>query len=305
MKPINKKKGLFLPIACIIIQNLIFSLGNPLAKIANTEMGTFWCPAVRFLLAAAVMALVFGRRIFSALRRVSWKKWLPSSLCLATSFVLFNLSIMYASVTAASFVNSLSVLITPAMASLFHGRKYRIAAVPFQLAAIAGLFLLCCNGSAFSFGAGELCALLSAGCTSGALVFAQRALDEVDPLAITGTQLFCTAAAFTILAVFLDDVHGVFTAGVSAWLVVLYLGVGCSCLAYFLQNAALGRLHAGSVSMLQSLQTVMTAFFSYLLLDERLTPAGLAGAALITAAVLCSSLLDIRANRKAAAQPQK
>ena len=63
-------------------------------------------------------------------------------------------------------------------------------------------------------------------------------------------------------------------------------------------------LSAGSVSMIQCLQPIMTAFFSFLLLKEHLTAAGLAGAAIITAAVLLNSILDARADRKSAAAAQ-
>ena len=300
----KKQRSIIWFILCIFLQNVIYGFGNPLAKIGNSDMGTFWCPAARFLVASAVMLIFFGRRILVQLRAAGWKKWLPPSICLMCNFILFNLAIMFSSVTTTAFLNSMAVFFAPVMSSVFLGRRYRIATIPIQLAAAVGLFLLCCNGNAFTFGIGEVFALLSAVAAAGALVFAQGSSGEMDPVATSGAQIFVTAAAFTLLAIFFDDIHTLTTANAVSWLVVLYLGIACSCVAYMLQNAALGRLSAGSVSMIQCLQPIMTAFFSFLLLKEHLTAAGLAGAAIITAAVLLNSILDARADRKSAAAAQ-
>ena len=294
----KKQKGILWFIFCIVLQNMIYGFGNPLAKIGNSDMGTFWCPAARFLVASAVMLLFFGRRILTQLRCAGWKAWLPASLCLMLNFILFNLGIMFSSVTTTAFLNSMAVFFAPIMATLFLRKKYRLVTIPIQLGAAVGLFLLCCNGNVFTFGLGETFALLSAVAAAGALVFAQGSLDTLDSVATSGAQIFVTAIGFTLLAIVFDDIKTVYTAGVVSWLVVLYLGIACSCVAYMLQNAALGHLSAGSVSMIQCVQPIMTAFFSYLLLREKLTPVAIAGVVVITITVLLNSILDMRMEKK-------
>ena len=81
-----------------------------------------------------------------------------------------------------------------------------------------------------------------------------------------------------------------------SWLVAAYGGemdaqtlrseLGVSTLSYLLQNAALGGLSSRTVALLQCTCPVMTAAFSYFLLGERLSTAGLVGAGIILACVV-------------------
>ncbi|MBR3053069.1 MAG: DMT family transporter, partial [Firmicutes bacterium] len=59
----------------------------------------------------------------------------------------------------------------------------------------------------------------------------------------------------------------------------------CTFLGYLMQNLALTGISERSVSLIQSLCPVMTAIFSLIILGERLSTAGLIGAAII---ILCS-----------------
>ena len=52
-----------------------------------------------------------------------------------------------------------------------------------------GLYLLCNNGGALTFGWGEVLGLLSSVALAGALVFGERGLAELDAVAVAGTQI--------------------------------------------------------------------------------------------------------------------
>ena len=69
------------------------------------------------------------------------------------------------------------------------------------------------------------------------------------------------------------------------------LALGCTVAGYLLQNAALEGLSARTVALLQCTCPVMTAAFSYFLLGETLSPAGLAGAGIILACVVAETVM--------------
>ena len=71
----------------------------------------------------------------------------------------------------------------------------------------------------------------------------------------------------------------------------LYLALGCTVAGYLLQNAALEGLSARTVALLQCTCPVMTAAFSYFLLGETLSLAGLAGAGIILACVVAETVM--------------
>ena len=101
------------------------------------------------------------------------------------------------------------------------------------------------------------------------------------------TVLWCLGIRFSgAAALIFDDVAVLPQGTVTGWLVVAYLALLCTCLSYVLQNTALTRLSSYTVSLLQCTQPILTAACSYLLLREKLSAIGLAGAALIVACVV-------------------
>lgn len=78
------------------------------------------------------------------------------------------------------------------------------------------------------------------------------------------------------------------------WLIILYLAIFCTILGYLMQNLALTRISENSVAVIQCLCPVMTAVFSFILLGEKLSAAGVAGAMTIIICVIYENYLQSR-----------
>ena len=76
------------------------------------------------------------------------------------------------------------------------------------------------------------------------------------------------------------------------WAIIVYLALACTVAGYLLQNAALESLSSRLVALLQCVCPVMTALFSFLLLGERLSAAGLVGAAILLGCVAAETLMQ-------------
>ncbi len=290
-----KRKGMFmnktdspekkiLYISFILIQSLVYGIGNPLTKVAYHSISPLWLLAARFSLAFLLFALLWGKRLLAAARQVSWTLWMPSALCCAGAYISCNLALDLTAATNVGFIMSLPVLFAPILFSLVFHRPYSYKRLPLQLVTILGLFLLCCNTGTFSFGPGEALALLDALCLAGVLVFGEKAMAQMDVLSVTGLQIGVTMVLSLAGALLFDDVSVLPSVELEAWLVVLYLAAVCTIAAYLLQNKAVAHLNASTVSMLQCTQPILTALVAYFLLGETLNGLGLAGAVLI---VLC------------------
>ena len=155
---------------------------------------------------------------------------------------------------------------------------------------------LCSNGGAFTFGLGEVVALLSSAALAGALVFGERGLSQLDVFAVAGTQMAVTLGVSLALAFAFEPAANAASVSLPAWGTIAFLALGCTCLAFFVQNKALEVLESSTVSLLLTGEPVFTAALSFPLLGEMLDGRGLAGAAVIVLAVICSTVLE---NRKA------
>ena len=277
---------------CILLQSLLYGVGNPLTKVAYETITPLGLLAVRFTVTFLVLLPVCGRRALAQVRTVKPSVWLPPCLCCAAAYISCNIALSLTSATNVGFIMSLPVLFTPFLAVPVLGERYDPRRLPLQLTMVAGLFLLCMNGGRLSFGVGEALALLDALSLAGVLVFGERAMRALDALSLTLLQAGTTMTLCVPAALLFDDPGTLAGVSVRAWLVVLYLALVCTIGGYWLQNFAVIRLSASTVSMLQCTQPIMTALVSFLLLRETLSGASLFGAAIIVLCLLVNGALD-------------
>ena len=281
----------------ILLQSLVYGIGNPITKVAYESITPFWLLAGRFAVTSLIYAALFGGRIRRQMKHTVISDWLPPALCCAGAYISCNLALDIAPATTIGFLISLPVLFTPPLEALVFHRKYDFSRLPIQLVLTVGLFLLCCGESGFTFGFGEALGLFDAFCVAGILVFGERALKKIDAAVLSSMQAFVTFALSILGALLLDDIAVLKGVQWEAWAVVLYLALGCTVLAYLLQNYAVAHLSAGTVSMLQCTQPILTAVISYLMLGETLSAAGLSGGVLILAALLFDGWRESRKSR--------
>lgn len=285
---VKKGPGLTRGIAegLIVLQSVIYGFGDPISKIAFDAVPVYAMMTVRYTIAFAVCFLLFGKRIVNTVKTVPAKAWLIPGMCIGLSYVLNNVALSMTEATSVAFLRSMSVIMTPAIAFMAFGKKYRWQQLLAQVLVLPGIYLLCVRGGLSGFGAGEVFALLAAALTGGALVFSGKYLEQVDPVSMTALMGGCSAILALLGSLFIEHGVDMSNADGKVWAIILYLAILCTFLGYLLQNLALTKISERSVSLIQSLCPVMTAVFSLILLGERLSAAGVIGAAIIIACSL-------------------
>lgn len=272
--------------ALIVLQSIIYGFGDPISKIAFEAVPVYAMMTVRYAIAFAVCFLLFHKRIVDTVKTVPLKAWLVPGLCIGLSYILNNVALSMTEATSVAFLRSMAVIMTPAIAFIALGKRYRWQQLLAQVLVLPGIYLLCVKGGLSGFGAGEIFALLAAALTGCALVFSGRYLEQVDPVSMTALQGGCSAALAFAGCMFVERGIDMSGADAKVWAIILYLAILCTFLGYLLQNLALTKISERSVALIQSLCPVMTAVFSLILLGERLSAAGIVGAAIIIACSL-------------------
>ena len=282
-----EKKGISkgLAQALIVLQCVVYGFGDPISKIAFDVVPVYAMMTVRYSIAFAVCFLLFHKRIINTVRTVPLKAWLVPGICIGMSYLLNNVALAMTEATSVAFLRSMAVIITPALAFLMFGRRYRWQQLLAQILVLPGIYLLCVKGGLSGFGVGEVIALIAAALTAATLVLSGKYLEQVDPVSLTALQGGCSAMLALISCIMFEGRIDVSAADGKVWAIILYLAIACTFLGYLMQNLALTGISERSVSLIQSLCPVMTAIFSLVLLGERLSPAGIIGAAII---ILCA-----------------
>lgn len=271
------------------MQALIYGLGNATTKIAYESITPFWGMVFRFGLAFLVFMLFFGKGIVKQLKEVPIMTWLPSSLCVGIAYIACNVALDMTTATNVGFLISLSILFVPFIEIVVMKRKYRLKYLPAQLMVILGLYFLCCNGGSFSFGWGEALGLLSSVAMAGSLVFGEKGLQNMDVMTISTTQVGITFVSAFVGALILEPDFNVVSVQPSAWIVLLYLAVISTCLAFWLQNKALTGITSTQVSVILCSEPIFTAAISWVILGEILSGIGFLGTVIIIGCIIAET----------------
>ena len=275
----------------IVLQSVLYGYMDIVTKHAYRTMSAPCFLFLRYLLAAVILLILWGRQIFVELRRVPVQKYIVPGLCMASAFIFSNLALQFTAATNMSFIRSLSALIVPILALVFCRQKFRKSEPLLMLCMLVGLYLLCAKGGLNGFGPGEALALLAATLVAGSLVFGKGALEYIGAKTLSFVQ--------TMLAVFLCGIFTVATGNLSDVVYagspqiiasLFYAAVGCTIVGYMLQNVALQHIPAKQIGIVQCLYPISTTLFAFIFLGERLSIAGIIGALIITACVIVEDL---------------
>ncbi|MBR2674713.1 MAG: EamA family transporter [Mogibacterium sp.] len=275
----------------IVLQSIVYGFGDPVSKIAFETVPVFSMMSIRYSIAFLVCLIFFRKRITETLRTAPIRSWLLPGMCMGLCYLLNNVALSMTDATSVAFLRSLSVVITPAFASLIFKKKLRWQHLLIQFLVLPGIYMLCVRGGLSGFGLGEAVTIIAATCMAGALTFSGRYLEKVDVISMTALQAGCSALLAIAGSFIFERGIEIQNQPAKVWLIILYLAIICTFLGYLMQNLALTKISESSVAMLQSLCPVMTAFFSFLILGEKLSIVGMAGGAIIILCVIAKNLI--------------
>lgn len=275
----------------ILLECILWGIGNPLIKLMEGVIPNFLLLALRFTIALILMMAVYGKRIVAVLRKTDLRPILIASVYTAAAYILSNFGLRLASATAAGFLMGLSVLFTPILAFLFYRQKMSAAQwIPVAIV-MAGMYLMCGVEGGFGFGIGEALALLSSAASALMLVSSAKVLEKTDAMAVSAVQFAVTAVSCFVCALLFEDVTVLAHVPASGWWILAYLAVGTSFFAFILQNVGLTGISSMYASLLMCSEPLFTAAAAYVLLGERLTVPGFIGAGLIMASLVLATVL--------------
>ena len=280
-----------------LITAMIWGSSFVTQSISAGHIGCFFFGALRalpatvflFLLACAMRRLRPREKYSEAQKKTLLRAGIicGTLLTAAISFQQFGLS--YTSAGKAGFISALYIVLVPVF-SIFFGKRPGRRVWIFVAAAVAGLYLLCVNGSGeMSFSAGDLSVLLCAVVFAFQIIAVDHYAGKVD-----GVELSCVQfAVMTVLSAVCALLTGEQTTmeAVKACLpYILYTGIFSSGIAYTLQIIAQKDGEATVVSLLLSLESLFAVVSGAIFLHERMSAQEYLGCALMLAAVLLSQL---------------
>jgi drug/metabolite transporter (DMT)-like permease len=256
-------------------------------NLAMQSMGPLWFVGIRFLIGFLVVlpfALRENRKARSPLTARSAGAFALCGVALLAGAITQQIGMLTATVTNASFLTGLYVIIVPVLTVVLLRKAPHWVVWPAALMALGGIFLLS-GGQLSALVVGDYWIILCALCFGMQVLLVGIFMAGSDrPLALSAVQFLVTGLGALAIAAPTEDVTW---AGVrEAAPHILYSGVVSSGLAYTLQVVGQRWTTASQAVIFLASESLFGAFFGAVILGERVPLLGYMGCALIFLAML-------------------
>jgi len=279
----------------LILTALIWGSAFVAQSVGTQYIGPFTFNAARSVLGGLVLlpaialldkAGVTRKPQTPAQRRTLLAGGVCCGAALAVASAFQQIGIKYTTVGKAGFITALYIVIVPLL-GIFVGKRVGPLVWLGVALALAGMYLLCINGS-FAVGTGDLLVLACAFCFSIHILVISHFSPLADGVRLSCIQFF-TAAVLSAVPMLLFERPSL-SSLLAAWLPVAYAGVMSSGVAYTLQVVAQRDTDPTVASLLMSLESVFALLAGWVLLGQRLSSRELWGCALVFVAIVLAQL---------------
>ena len=260
----------------------------PLIKVALQYSSPFAFLALRFLIAASLLAAIFRREIMSA-SMGALKAGFIIGVFIFIGYVTQTVGLEYTTASKSGFITGLYIVFTPVLALFILKTLLPKEQVFAVLLALLGLFLL--SGieiTGLHMGYGDFLTLISAIAYAFSIVLISKFTKKYDTSIMATTQILTVWVLCTLLWVVIEPVS--LPTSTIVWAAVLFTAIFGTSLAFLAQNFAQKYTSPTKAVIIFTAEPVFAFIFSFLLLGETLSFEGFAGAALIVSGMLLSEI---------------
>ena len=270
----------------LLITAIVWGSGFVVTAIALEYLSAYQVMAGRFILAAIILSLLFGKKFKTFTKSVIWKGAILGTI-LYIGFALQTVGLEYTTPSKNAFLTAVNVVIVPLIAYLVYKRKVDRYETIGSIITLIGIGFLSLQGS-MTISIGDALSLACAVAFAFDIFYTNHFVKKEDALSLTIVQ-FITASFIAVIAVLIQgDIPTTFEK--EALYSIIYLAVFSTTIAYVFQNIAFQYTTATKGAIILSLESFFGMLLSVLFLHEVLTGRMIIGAALIMIAILITEL---------------
>jgi drug/metabolite transporter (DMT)-like permease len=278
-------------VACAAV---CWSSGGLIARLVTTSPWTtsLWRSLFASLFLALVLSMVRRRSIFAQWRDVG-RPGLAVAVCMAVASTCFILSLAYTSVANTLILMSTGPFVAGLLGWILLGERVAPRTWLTMGVALAGAVLMVSSSYGRGALAGDLLAIVMAGSHATATVLIRRHPEiQMAPAAALATALTFLVAL---------PMAAPLEAAPRDLALLAFFGVGQFGAGFLLFLAGARLIPVAESSLIGMLEVVLGPLWVWLVLNERPGAASLTGGALILAALLANTLVDLVTPRRAGA----
>ena len=292
---------------CILMASLSVARGASFlfSKYLLSNMEPLNLLGIRFLIAFAVLFLLFSRKVISDVKAnprivaVSLLLGIVYFICMAAELT----GLKYTTAATCSFLENSAIVIVPIAEAFLLRRLPKPVVLISAVITFIGIGLIIFNNSAAgvssgtpfisSLGLGELLCIIAALTYAAAIIITDRVSGIYDPLTF-GIIYVGFMGAFGMIASFMTETPHLPQSG-TQWVLLLILAIVCTAFGFALQPVAQKPLTSESAGIICAVNPLTTAVMGWLFMGDALGLSGIVGAALIITGIVLPNMNTFQA----------
>ena len=242
--------------------------------------------ALRFTLATILLAIIFKKKLRLISKSVFWKGSILGAI-LFIGFTLQTLGLEYTTPSKNAFLTAINVIIVPIIAYIIYKRRFDRFEISAAVIAIVGIAFLSLQDS-FTINFGDILSILCAIAFAFDIFYTNVFVKKEDALALTIVQFIVASILSWIGVLALGEIPA--SASTEGVLVIIYLAVFCTLVAYACQNIGMQYADPTKSALILSTESIFGTLLSVLLLGEILTGRMILGCLLIFVAIIIAEV---------------
>ena len=260
-----------------------------IVKSALADVSTLLFLTLRFLLASAVLALVYRGSLRRDRMASSAKPGLLAGLFLAAAYLLQTAGLLYTTASKSAFLTSLCVILVPLLGVIV----YQVVPRNGELIAIAlamiGMWLLTAPETGANWNRGDLLTVGAALAFAAHILVLGRFAPQSGFTGISLWQIFTAAALFTASVGWLEPVR--FRPSARSIGAIIFTGLVCTAVAFTVQAWAQQHTTPTRIALIFAGEPVAAAATAYFAEGEIFSARAGVGAFLILAGIIAAETL--------------
>ena len=272
----------------LLLTAAIWGFGFVVVKDSLDYVGAFYLVALRYTLAAVIMALVIGKR---------WKKinfrylrhGLLSGCFLGLGYLSQTVGCAYTTAGKNAFLTTIYVILIPLFTWFLYKKRPGWHVFVAALLSITGIGLLALGtGDAKAINKGDVFTLICGVFYALHIIWTEKYNRQKDDILLLTNLQFITATILAwLMAPFFDGKMSLSVLMDSKVIIsILYLGLFATMLCFNFQNIGLKYVKSSLASLFLGFESVFGVLFSAIILHEALTLRMILGCVLIFGAVI-------------------
>jgi drug/metabolite transporter (DMT)-like permease len=272
--------------ACLLLITAIWGTTFPILRTTLHVLDPYDIIAIRFTVAAAVLAAIFWRRLLRP-NRTAVKDGVRTGLFMVAGYLTQAIGLTTTSSPRSAFLTGTAVVFVPLIAFLVQRTGVALGEAAGVLLTFVGLAFFYADAG-LTLRAGDLWTLAGAFAFACQVVYTNVAARRSDPFAVSALQAVVAAAVGWAFVAARGGLS--VPVGAIPWGRILYLGVIATAFILVLQTWALGKTKPVRAGVIYSLEPVFAAIVAMTFFGEGMSPREMVASGAILLGVLVAEL---------------